>query len=309
VGGGCAARCPPGGPVSAGAALGPAVAATAAACAVGGVRRVHALRPSRPPRPGGLPGPLGRTTAGRRLATRLRLAGLALSPEAFVAATALLAACAGIAAWLVLRRPLLATVPAVAVIAAARAVLGSADRRHRARVAAELPAVARLLSTGLGAGLSLRQALVRAARDAPEPAAGELRRVVAELSRGARIDEAVETLGARVPDPDLAIMITAILVQRRTGGDLGRALSALADRLDERARLRRELRGATAQARLTAWLVAALPIVGGLVVELAAPGTLARTLGGTAGLMLVGVAGVLESIGVVAVRRLARVEP
>jgi tight adherence protein B len=212
------------------------------------------------------------------------------------------------ATWLVLRRPLLAPVPAIAVVVGARALLASADGRHRARVAAQLPAVARLVSSALGAGLSLRQALVRAARDAPEPAARELRRAVAELAGGARLEEALEAFGARVPDPDLAIMVTAILVQRRTGGDLGRALRVLADRLDERARLRRELRGATAQARLTAWLVAALPLAGGLVVELAAPGTLARTLQTPAGLVLVGVATALEGLGVVAVRRLARVE-
>ncbi len=79
-------------------------------------------------------------------------------------------------------------------------------------------------------------------------------------------------------------MVTAILVQRRTGGNLARALAALSGRLEERAQLGRELQGATAQARMTAWLVAALPLGGGVLTELAAPGTLARTLGAGPGL-------------------------
>ena len=74
-------------------------------------------------------------------------------------------------------------------------------------------------------------------------------------------------------------MTTAILVQRRTGGNLALALGRLSDRLEERAQLARELRGATAQARMTAWLVAALPLAGGALTEMVAPGTLARDLG------------------------------
>jgi len=70
------------------------------------------------------------------------------------------------------------------------------------------------------AGLSLRQALARAARDAPEPCREELRRAVDELALGSRLESALEGLVARVPVHDLRIMVTAILVQRRTGGNL-----------------------------------------------------------------------------------------
>ena len=84
-----------------------------------------------------------------------------------------------------------------------------------------------------------------------------------ELALGGRLETALEGSPARVPAHDLRIMVTAILVQRRTGGNLARALAGLADRLEERGQLARELRGVTAQARMTAWLVAALPLAGG----------------------------------------------
>jgi tight adherence protein B len=169
--------------------------------------------------------------------------------------------------------------------------------------------VAQSLSAGLAAGLSLRQAITRTARDAPRPAAEELRRVVGELTLGARIDDALEALCARVPDPDLRVMVSAIAVQRRTGGNLARALADLHVRLDERGRLARELRGATAQARMSAVLVGALPVVGGVVAEVAAPGMLARTLGQGPGLVLLVAALALEALGVLLVRRLSRLDP
>lgn len=243
------------------------------------------------------PGPMGRTRFGARLAARLERAGVPLGADA--------AALAGAAA---LRTPVAAVAGAAAALGAAAAFLRSADRRHLERLEAQLPGVAQGLSASLGAGLSLRQALARAARDAPEPARGELRRCVAELELGGRLDAVLESLAERVPARELRIMTTAILVQRRTGGNLALALGRLSDRLEERAQLARELRGATAQARMTAWLVAALPLAGGALTELVAPGTLARDLGQGAGPYLLGVSLGLYALGIVMIRRIGRVD-
>ncbi|HTI32761.1 MAG TPA: type II secretion system F family protein [Miltoncostaea sp.] len=273
-----------------------------------GVRRmVPAAAPGGPAttRP---PGRVARSRAGRRLAVRLERAGARVGPGAAVAAAAAVAGVAALAGFAVMRTPVAAVGGAVAAIAGAAAFLKSADRRHLDRLEAQLPGLAQGLSAALGAGLSLRQALTRAARDAPEPARAELRRCVAELELGGRIDDVLESLAERVPARELRVMTTAILVQRRTGGNLALALGRLSDRLEERTQLGRELRGATAQARMTAWLVAALPLAGGALTELVAPGTLARDLGQGAGPYLLGAALVLYGVGIVLIRRVGRVD-
>jgi tight adherence protein B len=252
---------------------------------------------------------VARSRAGRGLAIRLARAGSPVGPEAAIAATAAAAVLVALGAFAVMRTPVAALAGAVAAVGAAAAYLRSADRRHLDRLEAQLPGVAQGLSASLGAGLSLRQALARAARDAPEPARAELRRCVAELELGGRIDDVLEALAARVPARELRIMTTAILVQRRTGGNLALALGRLSDRLEERAQLARELRGATAQARMTAWLVAALPLAGGALTEMVAPGTLARDLGQGVGPYLLGAALALYGAGVVLIRRIGRVDP
>jgi tight adherence protein B len=247
-----------------------------------------------------------RWRVGRTLAARLRRAGLPIGPDAFAALTVLAAAVAAAASVAVLHLPILAPAGAGAAILAATAVLGSADRRHAERLGAQLPGVARQLSGAVGAGLSLSQALGRAAADAPEPAASELRRVADELALGARVEDALGGLAERVPVHDLRVMVTAILVQRRTGGNMARALAGLADRLDDRTRLARELRGTTAQARMTAWLVAALPAAGGAMVEISARGTLGRALGSGIGPSLLAASAGLYAVGVVCIRRIGR---
>lgn len=287
-----------------------ALAAVSAALAILGLGRLVERRlPGPDSRARRRVGPLGRRPVGRRLGSRLARAGIPLGPDAFAAAVALAAMTAATLATAALRTPVAAAVAAGAVLAAAATLVRSADRRHLARIEAQLPGIAQQLAAALSAGLSLRQALTRAARDAPEPVRQELARAVAELDMGTRLESALEDLSARVPARDPRIMVTAILVQRRTGGNLARALSALSGRLEERAQLARELQGATAQARMTAWLVAGLPLGGGVMTELAAPGTLARSLGQGPGPALLVVASGLYAVGVVAIRRIGRVEP
>ncbi|MGE0029187.1 MAG: type II secretion system F family protein [Thermoleophilia bacterium] len=254
------------------------------------------------------PGWVARSRAGRGLAARLARAGAPVGPGAAIALAAAAAALAALGAFAVIRTPVAAVAGGAAVVGAAAAYLRTADRRHLERLEAQLPGVAQGLSASLGAGLSLRQALARAARDAPEPARAELARCVAELELGGRLDDVLESLAARVPARELRIMTTAILVQRRTGGNLALALGRLSDRLEERAQLARELRGATAQARMTAWLVAALPLAGGALTEIVAPGTLARDLGQGPGPYLLGAALALYAAGVVLIRRVGRVD-
>lgn len=285
------------------------VAGASAALAAAGAVRLLDVRARAPRASGARPGPVGRSRVGHALAARLERGAVPLGPGAFVALTAAAALLAAILVALLLRQPLAAVPAGAAVIAVAGAVVRSADRRHLARVEAQLPGIAQQLAAALGAGLSLRQALARAAGDSPEPVRTELARTAAELELGTRLEAALEGLAARVPAHDLRIMVTAILVQRRTGGNLARALAGLSGRLEERGRLARELRGATAQARMTAWLVAALPLAGAVVAELASPGLLARTLGSGPGPALLVVAGVLYGAGLLAIRRIGRVEP
>jgi len=282
-------------------------AAAAAVCVVASVRAFaagHVGRLHPPVRRG-----LAATARGARLADTLSRAGIAWAPE-LVVATALGATAVGaIGVWALFGSVVGPVVVVAAAAGAARAFLGSVERRYVTRIAAQLPAIAQQLASGVAAGLSLRQAITRTAADAPEPAAAELRSVAADLALGARVDEALDRMVSRLPNPDLAVMVTAILVQRRTGGNMARALGELAVRLEERTALARELRGATAQARATAWMVAALPVLGGIAFELAAPGAIGRTLGHGIGVVVLGVSVALEVAGFVLVRRLARVEP
>ena len=280
-----------------------ALASAAAITAVMGVRRLDPA--AAVVRLEALRGSI-RTRRCAALGTALARAGVPIDPDVFLAATLGCAGSMGVVAWTLVRSPVVSVAAAAAVGAAGWSVVASAERRYRDRFASQLPAVAQQLAGAIGAGLSLRQAIARAARDAPEPAASELRTLSADLELGARIDTALQDAVARLPDPGLRTMVTAITVQRVVGGDLARALTDLAAGLEERTALEREARSATAQARMSAWLVAGLPLAAGVLVEIASPGTLARTIGHGPGLGLLIVATALQMVGVVLIRRIVQ---
>ena len=277
------------------------LAASAALATVGGVRRLVADGAAhRSLRRLAL---VGRFAAGRRLAAALERAGLAVPADAFVGMVAVGSTAVGLVALALTRSQVVGVAAAAGGIGAAWGFVSSADRRYLARFSSQLPVVAQQLGSAIGAGLSLRQAIGRTARDAPEPAASELGRLARDLDLGARIDVALEETAARLPDPGLRIMVVAILVQRVVGGNLAQALTDLSARLEERSALEREARSATAQAKMSAWLVGGLPLAGGVLVEVVAPGTVGRTLGQGFGLIVVAVASLLQGIAVVLIRR------
>jgi tight adherence protein B len=246
-----------------------------------------------------------RMPGGTALGARLHRAGVGVAPDAVIGAVAGISLVSALSAWVVLRSALVAVAALAAGPVALRVFLASADRRHMHRVADAMPAVAQMLANAVAAGLSLRQAVVRVARDTPPPLAAELQRASTEMDLGARVDDALSALAARLPDPDLGLLVTAILVQRRTGGDLARALRDMSSRLEERARLARELRGATAQARATAWMVAALPLMGAALAEAASPGLIARTAAIPVGFAVLVGAAAMQAAGILIIRRIA----
>jgi tight adherence protein B len=284
------------------------LAAGAAVAAVAGARSAVAARRPRVRAAAGASSPSDRFPGGRALRERLRAAGLEVSPVAFVGAAAAMGVVAAMAMIAVFRQPVLALVALPVGVTAARVALGVADRRHLRRVGEAMPAVAQMLASAVAAGLSLRQAIIRSARDTPDPLGAELRRASAEMELGARVDDALTGLCARLPDPDLGLLVTAILVQRRTGGDLARALRDMSARLEERGRLAREIRGATAQARATAWMVAALPLLAAGLAESAAPGLISRTASTSVGAGVLVASVVLQVAGILMIQRIAAVQ-
>lgn len=161
-----------------------------------------------------------------------------------------------------------------------------------------------LIAGGLRAGYSFLQGVEAVVREMEPPIGQEFSRLLQDLRIGVNIDEALTTLARRVGSEEFDMMVTAVLVQRQSGGNLAEILETIAHTIRERMRIRREVQTLTAQERWSSYLVGALPIVAFTWLTFINPDYLNLLFGTTSGRLLLGGAVVLELIGFFIIRRI-----
>lgn len=188
-------------------------------------------------------------------------------------------------------------------------VLRVRGARWRAAMQAGAAPAARAIGDAAAAGLPGVAAVERASGDGAVPAAvsAELKDLATRCRLGLPLDAALDELGRRAGSSAWSAVVAAIRIQREVGGDLAAILHVLAGDLEDSTRARAEARSLSAQARLTARIVIALPVVGVVLAEIASPGTLAGMLSKPLPRLLALLAFVLQMVAAVVVRRAARV--
>ena len=197
-----------------------------------------------------------------RLTRRLDLAGVKRKPAEW----ALLGCCLGVGIAAALS--LVTSYVFVGVLGGAvvgwltmRLSLSMRILRRRAAFSDQLPDLLQLIASTLQAGFSLPQALDAVVRQADQPAAEEFSRALAEARIGADLDSGLEAIANRMDSDDLRWTVMAIRIQQGVGGNLAEVLLTIAETIRERAFLRRQVRALSAEGRLSAYVLIALPLV------------------------------------------------
>jgi tight adherence protein B len=165
-----------------------------------------------------------------------------------------------------------------------------------------------MMANALRSGSSFLQAIDLVARELPAPVSEEFGQVVAEVSVGAGLDEALSNLTKRIKSYDLYLVVTAMIIQRQTGGNLSEVLENIAYTIRERLRLLRQVQVLTAQQRLSAIIVGLLPLFLLLALSLITPSYHRPFLEATLGRIMLGVAFVFQVLGFVVMNRLAKID-
>jgi tight adherence protein B len=171
-----------------------------------------------------------------------------------------------------------------------------------------LPEAIDLMSRGLRAGQALTTAVETIAQESEEPLRSEFRRAADEQSFGLPFREALVNLSRRVPVADLQFLVTAILVQKETGGNLAQVLDKASHVIRERVRVSGEMRIRTAQGRMTGWILCALPFATFIGLNFFTPGYGKVLFQDPMGQKLVAYAGGLMVIGILLVRKIVNVK-
>jgi tight adherence protein B len=146
------------------------------------------------------------------------------------------------------------------------------------------------------------------AQSAPEPSHSEWGRVLADEQLGTPLQDSLAPLAARMRSDDIGQVALVAALHTRTGGNMAEVLERVADSVRERGELRRELRALTAQARLSRYVVTALPFVVGTIITIINPDYEKPLFETTAGLALLSLAILLVTLGSLWMRVITRIE-
>jgi tight adherence protein B len=255
-----------------------------------------------------LDGWLRRRPAGRKLGNWLQGAGSPLSPADLILLCLSGTLFLTIALSTFMPRGASLIVAVIAVIGVARGLVERKRSQRREEFIAQLPEVARVLSNGTSAGLSLAGAMELAARELPPPAATEMEVVVQETRLGKPLESSLERLRDRLPSREVAVLMTTLIIQQRAGGDTVRALSELGQTLEARKDLLREIRTMLSGAVFTSYLVAGMGAGTILMINAISPGVMRELTTTLLGLLALGFSVTLYVVAFVLIRRITKVE-
>ncbi|HEY5404063.1 MAG TPA: type II secretion system F family protein [Pyrinomonadaceae bacterium] len=171
-----------------------------------------------------------------------------------------------------------------------------------------LPDALDLVSRALSAGHAFSESLHMVATEMPEPIAGEFQKTYEEQNLGLSLKLALENLTQRIPLLDLKMCVTAIMIQRETGGNLAEILEKVAYTIRERFRIMGDLKTLTTSSRMSAWLLCGLPIAVSLVITIMNPEYMSVLWKDPRGHLLIAIALFMQLTGMLIVRKILNIK-
>ena len=244
-----------------------------------------------------------------KLGRRLEGAGVPLKPAEWIVIQAGSALGLGLLFLLLSGASPVAAILGVAIgIGGPIAYLVLKESRRSSAFLEQLPDTLQLIAGSLSVGHSLPQAMDAVVREELQPVSVEFNRALVETRLGVPAEDALEGIATRMDSQDFAWVVMAIRIQREVGGNLAEVLTTVAATLRERERLRRQVRGLSAEGRLSAWILGALPPVFGTYLVLVRPTYIKPLFTDPLGIVMLLVLLITMTVGVVWLSRIVKVE-
>jgi tight adherence protein B len=175
--------------------------------------------------------------------------------------------------------------------------MGRRRKKHTAAYLDELPNAVEAIVRGVKSGLPLNDSMRLVAKEAKEPIKSEFQRVLDQQSLGKSTTEAVQLLFERMPVPEVNFFVVVITVQQQAGGNLSEALGNLARVLRNRKKMKQKIKAMSSEAKASAGIIGSLPFIVAILVSLTTPTYMVPLFTTQIGLIWLGIAAILMSIG------------
>ncbi|MGI8809168.1 MAG: type II secretion system F family protein [Acidimicrobiales bacterium] len=250
---------------------------------------------------------VGQLDAGGSLGLLLERARIPLKPGEYVVVVACGGVVGGILIGLMTSAVVLGVAGVLGAVAAGVLVPRVKVTKRRKAFEAQLPEALSLIASSLSAGHTFLRAVQMMTEEAENPLAEEFSRVVHETQLGDPLVEALDRMAVRLEIEDLRWVVQAIRIQQTVGGKLADMLHTLADFIRSREEVRREVQVLTAEGRISAWVLGALPVGLLFAIQVMNPGYAAPFYKGW-GLLILGMTFASIATGVAVILKMVKIE-
>ena len=251
---------------------------------------------------------LAATRAGDSLTRLIEQSGVKTTASMVLVMSIAAAALAALCLTITVRQPWAPLVGGLIGLGAPFAWLLRRRSTRLAKFEEQFPEGLDLISRAIRAGHAFQTALGMVADELPAPVGQEFRTTFERQNFGLPIREAMNEMADRVPILDVRFFVTAVAIQRETGGNLAEILDNLAHVVRERFKIRRQVRVHTAHGRFTGYVLLALPAALAVALSFIAPEQMTLLFRDPMGRMMLGGAIVLQIIGFIWVRQVIKIE-
>lgn len=210
--------------------------------------------------------------------------------------------------WSWLKAMFVAVLAAAAAFPSPRLYLKFLKKRRLQRFNEQLEDALNSMSSALKAGFSINQALEVIAEENRRPISIEFRLLLQEIRLGVPLEKALDNMVKRMQSDDFELVATAVLTARQTGGELTVIFERLAAMIRERMRISGRLKALTAQGRMQALVVGAMPFLLMIVMNYIAPQMMSNFFNSMVGVLLLAGAVVLDVIGFLVIRKITTID-
>lgn len=182
------------------------------------------------------------------------------------------------------------------------------DKRRREKFNMQLPEALATMSNALRAGFSISQAFESVVETGDKPMCEEFAILQQQLKIGMSFEDALESLGQRVGSDDLMLVTTAILISRKTGGNVTEIFDKISETIRGRMKIERKVKTLTAQGRMQGIVVSAMPVFLGVLMCMLKPKMMLPFLASVTGLVCVGLMALLITVGWLMIRKIIRID-
>lgn len=165
-----------------------------------------------------------------------------------------------------------------------------------------------LIASAQRAGFAFSQGVDVAAKRVGPPISIELNRMLLDINLGSSTEDALRAFNERIGSDDVDMVVTAILIQRQTGGNLAEVLENVTETMRDRERIRGEIKTLTSSQRLTGWILSLWPLALALGFFAINPGMMSLLWTTGAGIVLLVIWGVLNFLGAFTLRRILDID-